>query len=266
MTQTLNPQSWNPELYLRYASYRARPADDLLPRLTIKVPGAIYDLGCGPGTLTKRLKDAWPGRSVTGIDASDAMLAEARRKFPDAGIAWEQGDIATWVAPAPAALVFANASFHWVPDHRRLIPRLFAQVAPGGTLAFQIPRSGIEPAHDCIRALKDLPRWKDKLARVEPHDDPLPIGDYYDLLAPQAADIDLWTTHYVHVLEGEAPVAEWMSSTGLVPYLSVLDASEHAALIADYTALTKQAYPPRADGKVLFVMPRVFVVAVRKPG
>ncbi|MDX2222699.1 MAG: methyltransferase domain-containing protein [Rhodospirillaceae bacterium] len=257
-------QTWNPELYLRYAAYRARPADDLLPRLTIKTPGAIYDLGCGPGTVTKRLKDAWPDRSVTGVDSSDDMLAEARRKFPDAGIRWEKGDIATWSAPSPAAMVFANAAFHWVPNHPVLIPRLFAQVAAGGTFAFQIPRSGIEPAHDCIRTLKTMPRWAAKLSQVEPHDDPLPIGDYYDLLAPHAADIDLWTTHYVHVLEGDAPVAEWMSSTGLVPYLSVLDKTDHAALIADYAALTKKAYPPRADGKVLFVMPRVFVVALKK--
>lgn len=257
-------RNWNPDLYLRYAGYRARPADDLLPRLELAVPGPIYDLGCGPGTLTKRIKDAWPDRAVTGVDSSDAMLAAARRAFPDAGIAWVKGDIAAWSAPVPAALVFANASFHWVPDHRRLIPRVFGQVAPGGTLAFQIPRSGIEPAHDCIRALKNLPRWSDKLAGVEPHDDPLPIGDYYDLLAPHAVAIDLWTTHYVHVLEGEAPVAEWMSSTGLVPYLDALDSSEHAALVADYAALTKRAYPHRPDGKVLFVMPRVFVVAVRK--
>lgn len=255
--------TWNPELYLRYAAYRARPADDLLPRLRVEVPGDIYDLGCGPGTLTKRLKDLWPDRRVIGVDSSPSMLAAAHEKFPN-GIAWQQADIGQWTAPSAAAMIFTNAALHWVPDHETLFPRLMAQVAPGGVLAVQVPISGPQPYHKCIEAVAASPTWQARFKGVHPHDDPLPAGRYYDLLSAQAAEIDLWETEYHHVLEGENPVTEWISSTGLVPFLSVLNQDEKAAYIADYSACAAAAYPRQNDGKVLFTMRRLFLIAKKK--
>jgi len=260
----VSTQNWNPELYLRYAVYRARPADDLLPRLALKVPGDIYDLGCGPGTLTKRIKDKWPDRRVTGIDASPDMLADARKKFGDADIAWTQGDIATWRAPTPAALVFANASLHWVADHVNLIPRLFSFVALGGVLAFQVPWSARALYGKCIAELIAAPRWRAKVGHIEPHEEPLDEGAYYDLLCDDALSIDIWHTNYAHVLEGEAPAADWVRSTGLVPFLSALPEEDHPAFVADYAAITNRVYPRQKDGRVLFTMMRLFVVAEKK--
>jgi trans-aconitate 2-methyltransferase len=254
--------TWNPDLYLRYAAYRARPADDLLPRLTLSIPGDIYDLGCGPGTLTKRLKDKWPARHVTGVDSSAEMLAAAREKFPT-GIDWQQADIAAWTAPHPAALVFANASLHWVGDHDTLIPRLMAQVAPGGVLAIQVPESGAQPYHKAIEALAVSAKWRARFEGIHAHADPLPATVYYDLLTPLAAGVDLWETEYHHVLEGENPVTEWISSTGLVPFLSVLSENEKPDYLADYSAAAAKAYPRQSDGKVLFTMRRLFIVAIR---
>jgi len=255
--------TWNPDLYLRYAAYRARPADDLLPRLTLSIPGDIYDLGCGPGTLTKRLKDKWPARKVTGVDSSAEMLAAARKKFPT-GIGWEQADIAHWTAPKPAAMVFANASLHWLENHEALFPHLMRQVAPGGILAVQVPKSGAQPYHTCIEALAASEKWRARFQGVHPHGDPLEARRYYDLLIPLCADIDTWESDYHHVLEGESPVTEWISSTGLVPFLSVLSEAEKPDYLADYSALAAKAYPRQSDGKVLFTMRRLFIIALRK--
>jgi trans-aconitate 2-methyltransferase len=254
--------NWNPDLYLRYAAYRARPADDLLPRLTLSVPGDIYDLGCGPGTLTKRLKDKWPERRVTGVDSSPNMLASAQLKFPT-GIAWQQADISQWTPHKPAALIFANASLHWVPQHETLFPHLMSQVVPGGVLAVQVPLSGPQPYHQCIEVLAALDKWQARFQGVHPHADPLAASAYYDLLTPLAAHVDIWETHYHHVLEGDDPVTEWISSTGLVPFLSVLTEAEKPDYLADYSALVAKAYPRQSDGKVLFTMQRLFIVAAK---
>ncbi len=254
---------WNPDLYLRYAAYRARPADDLLPRLNLNVPGDIYDLGCGPGTLTTRLAQKWPDRRGIGIDSSPTMLAAAREKFPS-GIEWQQADISTWKASSPAALVFTNAALHWVPDHEDLFPHLMAQVAPGGVLAVQMPVSGPQAYHRCIEAVAASPKWRAKFKDVHAHDDPLSAQTYYDLLSPMAAEIDVWETDYHHVLEGESPVTAWISSTGLVPFLSVLDDADKASYLADYSACANAAYPRQNDGKVLFTMHRLFLIATKK--
>ena len=52
-------------------------------------PSAAYivDLGCGPGYTTELLHDAFPLAQITGFDASDAMVDEARRACPDATFA-----------------------------------------------------------------------------------------------------------------------------------------------------------------------------------
>jgi trans-aconitate 2-methyltransferase len=263
MSEKTTSGVWNPDLYLRYATYRARPADDLWPRLKLNVAGDIYDLGCGPGTLTAKLAAKWPERRVTGVDSSPTMLAAAREKFP-AGIVWQEADISRWTAPSSAALVFTNAALHWVPNHESLFPHLISQVAPGGVLAVQMPVSGPEPYHQCIQALAASPKWRDKFKGVQAHDDPLAAKTYYDLLSPMASDIDIWETEYHHVLEGENPVTDWISSTGLVPFLSVLSDAEKPDYLADYSACAAGAYPRQKDGKVLFTMHRLFVIATKK--
>jgi trans-aconitate 2-methyltransferase len=256
--------TWNPDVYLNFAAYRARPADDLIPRLTLDVPGAIYDLGCGPGTLTKRLKDRWPERAVIGVDTSAEMLASAQSKFGGKDITWRQGDIATWTPAHPVALLFANASLHWLSNHETLFPRLMECVAPGGLFAVQLPLTKGVPYQECLLKVAASPRWRDRLKGVKVYDDPHPAHFYYDLLWPLSSELDLWETDYHHILSGEDPVAAWMSGTGLVPFLSALDEKGKADLLADYAACTAAAYPRRPDHKVLFTMHRLFIVAKRR--
>jgi len=86
-------------------------------------------------------------------------------------------------------------------------------------------------------------------------------AQFYDLLAPSCQSVDIWVTDYHHVLEGENPVFEWIIGTGLTPYLSVLDATDQAEFIADYSTRVAKAYPKEADGKTLFLMKRIFVLA-----
>jgi len=255
--------TWNPNTYLAFAAYRARPADDLIARLTMPVPGAIFDLGCGPGTLTRKLKDKWAARAVTGIDSSPEMLAEARKKHPGGDITWALGDIAAWTPPSPPALIFANASLHWVPNHTRLFPQLLSCVAPGGELAVQMPTTADAPYHRCLEQVLATPRWRDRLAGVRSHAHPLSAATYYDLISPYAARIDLWESHYHHVLADPVAVTAWVSGTALVPYLTPLDATERADFLAAYAAEAATAYPAQTDGRILFTMRRLFLLATR---
>ena len=76
--------TWNPTQYLQFGDERLRPALDLLARIPMETPGAVYDLGCGPGTATLLLKERWPDAQVTGLDSSTSMLERARAQ--DAGV------------------------------------------------------------------------------------------------------------------------------------------------------------------------------------
>src|SRR3546814_1660671 len=47
--------------------------------------------------------------------------------------------IAGWRPEVPPDLIYANASLQWLADHQRLLPELLSFLAPGGTLAVQMP-------------------------------------------------------------------------------------------------------------------------------
>jgi trans-aconitate 2-methyltransferase len=255
--------AWSPSTYLEFAAYRARPAEDLIAQIKLNVPGEIFDLGCGPGTLTRKLKDRWPERAVTGLDSSPEMLSDAHKKFPGPDITWRQADISTWVPPAPPAMIFANAALHWVPDHKNLFPALMARVAPGGIFAMQMPMTDGALYHVCTQRVLEKPRWRERLAGVRSHDHPKPAGFYYDAVTALASQVDVWEGHYHHVMRDSRGVTAWASGTTLVPYLTVLTDDEKQAFLEDYTTVATDAYPPQIDGKVIFTMRRLFMVAVR---
>ena len=86
-------------------------------------------------------------------------------------------------------------------------------------------------------------------------------ADYYDILRPLAAEIDIWETEYLHILDGDDAVYKWVSGTGLRPFVQALDGSERDRFVADYKRRLSNAYPSSADGKTLFPFKRLFVVA-----
>ena len=69
--------SWNPSQYLKFADHRLRPALELLNRVPLASPATIYDLGCGPGGITRLLAEQWPAATIYGLDNSPEMLQEA---------------------------------------------------------------------------------------------------------------------------------------------------------------------------------------------
>ncbi len=267
----LAAMAWNPQQYLKFAGERRRPGLDLLAQLGDLPPGPIYDLGCGTGAHTPDIAARWSGRPVTGIDNSPDMLAAAAKA--SAAISWVEADIRTWRAPEKAALIYSNATLQWLGDHARLFPRLLADLVPGGVLAVQMPRNFANPSQVLLRETAAEGPWAAQLAPLfDPKSDipsllrPDPVGEpefYYDLLAPRARNgLDLWETEYVHQLEGENAVFEWMRGTTMRPLLAALDAEMQAALLAAYAEKLSAVFPRRADGKTLLHFRRLFLVAV----
>jgi trans-aconitate 2-methyltransferase len=253
--------SWSPEQYLRFAGPRLRPALDLLARIDLATPSRVCDLGCGAGNVTALLVQRWPGADVIGVDDSAAMLEQARRSLQ--GVRWVQHDIARWRAAEPCDVIFSNAALHWLPDHRHLLPALASDLAPRGVLAVQMPRNFDAPSHTAIADTVRSGPWRERLAHLL---GPAPVAEpaaYYEMLRPHVAEIDIWQSEYLHVLEGDDPVKEWTKGTWLRRFLDALAPSEAAAFEAAYAERVRAAYPRSGDGRTPFPFRRLFIVARR---
>jgi trans-aconitate 2-methyltransferase len=251
---------WSPATYLKFENERTRAAVDLLARVPLNDARHIVDVGCGPGNSTELLATRYPDADVLGIDNSPAMLEEARKRLPAAR--FEAADAAVWLPEPDVDLVFANATYQWVPDHFTQLPRVLAALQPGAVLAVQMPDNRAEATHRLMVEVADQGPWAGRLAHASRASLP-PAAAYYDALAPLAARFDIWRTAYQHPLADADAIVEFVRSTGLRPFLDALDTDERAAFVADYTARIAAAYPLRADGRVLLAFPRLFFVARR---
>ncbi len=251
--------AWNPSQYLAFAGPRMQPAIDLLGRIPQESPASVVDLGCGPGNITPLLRQRWPDARILGLDNSDTMLTRARAACPDE--LFEFTDITAWNPATHYDVIFSNAALQWVEGHDTLFPRLLDQVAPGGTLAIQIPRNNDAPSHRLIDEVIDNGPWRELLAPVRDANPTQKPEWYRNLLVTQAKNLDIWETEYLQVLDGDNPVAEYTKGSQLTRYLGKMDAPWQGEFESQYRALVAKAYPPEADGKTLFPFRRLFIVA-----
>src|SRR5262245_53614192 len=169
MIETMPSPTWSPDQYLKFADARARAFDDLVARIHTPEPVSVVDLGCGPGNTTRTLSDRWPHAHVTGVDSSEAMIADAQHlavEVPDGRLRFEVGDIEAWMPVGAVDVIIANAVLHWVPDHVALLPRWIEALRPGGALAFQVPAPADERGATALRVVTSAPRWAGTLAGV----------------------------------------------------------------------------------------------------
>lgn len=198
---------WNPSLYLHFAAERSRPAVELLAR-------------------------------ITGIDSSPAMIAEARSALPDC--LFVEADIRNWQPEQALDLIFANASLQWLPDHYELFPHLVSLLSPLGVLAVQMPDNWLEPTHVLMREVaweQNYPdRGREPLAGVHA---------YYDILSEAGCEVDIWRTTYYHQMPSHQAIIDWVTATGLRPWLQDLTESEQQHFLTRYHQMLEEQYPSR---------------------
>jgi trans-aconitate 2-methyltransferase len=253
--------AWDPAQYLRFADERLRPALDLLGRVPLEAPARVVDLGCGAGNVIAILRQRFPAADVAGVDGSAAMLEKARATAPDCR--FEQADFFTWQPREAPDLIFSNAALHWVDEHPVLFPRLLSYLAPGGVLAVQMPAMHATPLRLAPYEIAASHPWSEHLRGVGSAPGILSAAEYWDLLRPHVASLDMWETTYMHVLVGENAVLEWASGSSLRPFLDRLPEEAKAAFGQAYTKAVQPHYPRRADGTTLLPFQRLFMVGRR---
>ena len=229
---------WDPAQYERFAAERAQPFWDLVDLIHRGAIERAVDLGCGPGTLTVSAAERLGIRHMTGIDNSPAML-EAAEAHGRVEVEFRYGDISRWTSDADHDLVLANAALQWVPDHRAVLERWVAALAPEGQLAIQVPANHDHPSH---LASAEVARREPFLSALGGTPPPDPVAA--NVLAPeQYAEVlyELGITEphvrlqvYPHVFASSGDVVEWTRGTSLTRFFQRLPEELHESFIDAY--------------------------------
>ena len=163
---------------------------------------------------------------------------------------------ATWLALLLAVTGCAGSSTPTATAPRSALPSASALAAPAGSVRVKL---GDRPCGVLGAAGSVWVSLYGEAALVRTKI--LPLESYYDLLAPLAAETDVWRTAYQHRMASPEAIVDWVRGTGLRPFIDPLSEHQRAGFLADYTSRIAEAYRPKADGRLLLAFPRLFVVA-----
>ena len=112
------------------------PSRQLLHDLPPRQPRYVVDMGCGPGHTTALLCNQFPHSEITGLDASPAMVEEARGNAPSASLA--VADV-TQPLRLPADVVYARLLLGHLPDPGAALAHWAAALRPPGLIVCEEP-------------------------------------------------------------------------------------------------------------------------------
>jgi SAM-dependent methyltransferase len=163
------PREWDAAEYHRLGNPQFEWALRVLERLPLRGDETVLDAGCGSGRVTEKLLERLPRGHVIAVDASRNMLEAAREhlapRFGDR-TRFVHADLLSLDLEQAADVVFSTATLHWVLDHDRLLPRLFAALRPGGRLLAQCGGGdNVRRIRDRAPAILSRPPYADHFAR-----------------------------------------------------------------------------------------------------
>ena len=138
-------REWDAAAYDRVAAPQARWGRDVVDRLPLAGTERVLDAGCGTGRVTEYLLSRLPAGRVVALDASSAMIGEARKRLAAHGdrVEFVVADLGKPLPlESPVDAILSTATFHWVPDHDALFRHLAAVLQPGGWLVAQFGGAG----------------------------------------------------------------------------------------------------------------------------
>ncbi len=124
--------------YQQRATLQQSAAEKLFELLAIKRTDSVLDLGCGPGHLTRRIRDLTSG-VVFGLDPSAAMIAKARRNCQTLAVTFLTTEAESFETPQQFDVIFCNSSFQWLRDPVRALNSCNRVLRPGGRIGIQAP-------------------------------------------------------------------------------------------------------------------------------
>ena len=198
---------WNAAEYDAKHAFAYEKAKGLVELLAPRAGERILDLGCGTGALTAEI--AGSGAELLGVDRSEEMISQARRKFP--ALQFEALDARELRFDAEFDAVFSNAVLHWIPEAQQVIAGVARALKPGGRFVAEFGGKGniqrlVDGFHRAFAAL-GMPEPEGVSPWFYPS-----VAEYAGLLERQGLEVrQAWLFDRPTMLEeGERGLENWI--------------------------------------------------------
>lgn len=99
-------------------------------------PIRVIDLGCGTGTIARRIKDAYPQAQMTCVDIAEKMLQIAQAKLADdQGVRYQLANLEKYEFDQTYDVIVSSLALHHLvtdQDKIKFYSKIYNSLAPGG--------------------------------------------------------------------------------------------------------------------------------------
>jgi SAM-dependent methyltransferase len=131
-------KQWDAGLYESGFQFVWKHGEGVVTLLDPQPGERILDVGCGTGHLTAQI--AGQGAVTLGIDASPAMIAQARQHFPK--LKFQLVDAGDFQSEPIFDAAFSNAALHWMLEPGQVAAAIARSLKPGGRFVGEMGGKG----------------------------------------------------------------------------------------------------------------------------
>jgi ubiquinone/menaquinone biosynthesis C-methylase UbiE len=256
--------------YENYSLVQKSAADMLIELLAIGKNDDILDLGCGTGYLTRKLRELTCGK-VVGVDVSEGMIAEAKKRMSGLDIVFEIKSAEELNYDNSFDVIFCNSSFQWFRNPKLVLKNCYRALRNNGRIGIQAPAKKIY-CPNFIQAIKKVEK-DPRTAKIFVYfKNPwffLETSEEYKSLFEQAGFKVLFSKIYtVKTLHTPTEVFKIFESGAAAGYLNqdFYEVPIDKNYIENFRQIVKDNFNEQInnDGMVELIFNRIYLVAIKE--
>lgn len=257
------------EHYEKNSLVQKGAAEVLFSLLNIGENESVLDAGCGPGHLTKRIREKTNGR-VVGIDASPEMIKSAKNSYGDFNIEFYEKKVEEMDFHDEFDVVFCNSTFQWFTHPDKAVEAFYSALRRNGRVGIQAPGGG-RYCENFLKAIERIKRddrtkeifagWKNPFFMLKK------ASDYSLLFEKAGFNVTFSEIKTIKTKHTPAEVFNIFSTGAIAGYLNQeyykREISEE--YIETFKDIVKEEFEKQADkdGYVELVFRRIFLIGVK---
>ena len=256
--------------YEDYSSVQKSAAEILLNLLKIGNTDDVLDLGCGVGSLTRKIKEITNGK-VVGIDPSEGMIKEAIEKSRGLDIAFEVKTAEKIEYESCFNVIFCNSSLQWFREPQKAVKNCYTALRKGGRIGIQAPAKRVYSPNfiGAVEKVKEDPRTRGIFAYFkEPWFFLETADEYRELFEKCGFRVVLSKIESIRTKHTPEEVFKIFSSGAIAGYLNqdFYDLKIDEEYMDTFKKIVKDAFVQQANeqGEVELIFNRVFLVAIKE--